>query len=176
MGIPPAYMHSPPLQSQQDAHETRAAKRRRTNDHDTAAVQLQSFSAVPKQRQFLKKVQSPYLAQIPSHSYSPGRTWTCPQSTDLLPTQVAGADQHGYSKWSISSYQSDHHFADRTLLASHVWPEPSQFGQNGSQTAGKVPNLTGKLIIATSRPVFEGTHSSVYRGTYVNLEVWAISP
>jgi len=128
-GIPLGYMHSPPLQSPQDGHETRAAKRRRTNDHDTAAVQHQSFSAVPEPPQLLTQVQPPHLAQIHGHGYPPNQTWAGPPSADPLPPHVVSADQHGYSPWSVASYQyypTDQHFADHTLPASDVSRAQSQ--------------------------------------------------
>jgi hypothetical protein len=48
----------------------------------------------------------------------------------------------------------------------NVWAQPSPFSNNWSQTVGDVPNLTGQVAIATSRPVFEGTYSDIYLGAY----------
>jgi hypothetical protein len=52
-----------------------------------------------------------------------------------------------------------------------IWEQPSPFGKIGLQTGGDVPNLTGQVTFATSRPIFEGTYSNVYRGTYKGQEV-----
>jgi hypothetical protein len=60
---------------------------------------------------------------------------------------------------------------DESGSSYHIWPQPSPFSKNGSRTRGNVPNLTGQVAITTYRPVFEGSYSSVYRGSYGGHEV-----
>jgi hypothetical protein len=70
-----------------------------------------------------------------------------------------------------SHLQSSRRPEEESGSSYHVWAQPSSFNNNGSRTAGYVPNLTGQVAIARYRPVFEGTYSSVYLGTYGSQEV-----
>jgi len=90
----------------------------------------------------------------------------------VTPTQASPTSLGTIGPRSLTSSLAE----DEYESSYHVWPQPFPFGQNRSHTAGEVPNLTGQVVIAASRPVFEGTYSSVYRGTYINLEVCAIYP
>jgi hypothetical protein len=95
---PPPYAQSPTLHTQDDGHETRAAKRRRTNDHDSS--HLQSFSVVPEPPLLLTQAQQPHLAQLHAHGYSPAQTWAGPPSADHIVHGV-GPDQHGFTQWPV---------------------------------------------------------------------------
>ena len=96
--------------------------------------------------------------------------------TQASPTSLGTIGPRSSTQTNAATREPSNCTEDAHGSSYHIWPQPSPFRQNRLHTAGEVPNLTGQVVIAASRPVFEGTYSSVYRGTYMNLEVWAISP
>jgi hypothetical protein len=96
--------------------------------------------------------------------------------TQASPTSLGTIGPRSLTQANAGTREPSSLAEDEYESSYHVWPQPFPFGQNRSHTAGELPNLTGQVVIAASRPVFEGTYSSVYRGTYINLEVWGISP
>ncbi|KAG8836227.1 hypothetical protein FRC17_008963 [Serendipita sp. 399] len=109
---PPPYMQSPTLHSPEDSHETRATKRRRTNDHDSS--HLHTFTVVPEPPLLLTQTQAPHLSQIHPHhhhaGYAPMQTWAGPPSAD--PVSHGVGTQHGFAQWPLvpmSYFTSDGH-------------------------------------------------------------------
>jgi hypothetical protein len=88
-----------------------------------------------------------------------------------LATSLETSRSRSSTQANAGTVESSSRPEDESGSSYHVWPQPSPFNKNESQTAGDVPNLTGQVDIATSRPIFEGTYSSIYRGTYGDHEV-----
>jgi hypothetical protein len=92
-------------------------------------------------------------------------------STPTSPSSSGTSRPRSSTRANAGTRGSSSRTKDESGSPPHVWPHPSPFSKNGSQTAGEIQNLTGQVAIATSRPVFEGTYSSVYRGTYRDHKV-----
>jgi hypothetical protein len=89
-----SYLHSPTtLEHEPDSHETRASKRRRTDDVDSAS--LHSYSTVPEPPHLLSP--PPHLALLHHHhhGYPPSQTWAGPPSAG----HGVSPDHHGYTQW-----------------------------------------------------------------------------
>lgn len=113
---PPPYAPSPTVESPEDGHETRATKRRRTNDHDSS--HLQSFTVVPEPPLLLTQVQPPHLAQLQAHTFSPAPTWAGPSNADHISHSV-GHDQHAFAQWPVVQMAYYHPDANDQRLVDH---------------------------------------------------------
>jgi hypothetical protein len=56
-------------------------------------------------------------------------------------------------------------------LSDPTLPYSSPLSKGEPEISGDVPDLTLQISIDTYRPAFEGTFSSIYRGTYRNSKV-----
>lgn len=98
-----SYLHSPTTTleheatTQPDSHETRASKRRRTDDVDSAS--LHSYSTVPEPPHLLTPTQPPHLALIHGHGYPPSQTWAGPPSAGHIPHGLSPDHHGGYTQW-----------------------------------------------------------------------------
>lgn len=110
-----SYLHSPTaaatLEEDNDGHETRALKRRRTDDVDSAS--LQSYSTVPEPPHLLTPTQPPHLL----HGYPSSQTWAGPPSAGHITHGHVSPDHHGYSQWPPAPlpYFAPHHPGDHHL-------------------------------------------------------------
>lgn len=119
---PPPYALSPTVESPGDGHETRATKRRRTNDHDSS--HLQAFTVVPEPPLLLTQVQPPHLSQLQVHGFSPAQTWAGPPSADHIPHNV-GHDQHAFAQWPVQLAYYHQDASDQRLVEHHHSMGPS---------------------------------------------------
>ncbi|KAG8833387.1 hypothetical protein FRC18_003689 [Serendipita sp. 400] len=125
---PPPYMQSPTLHSPEDGHETRATKRRRTNDHDSSHLHTHTFTVVPEPPLLLTQTQTPHLSQIHAHhaGYAHMQTWAGPSSAD--PVSHGVGSQHGFAQWPVvpmAYFEThDHHHAMRDDTAPLGSSEP----------------------------------------------------
>lgn len=114
-----SYLHSPTALEHEgpDSHETRASKRRRTDDVDSASLH-QSYSEPPH---LLTPTQPPHLALMHGHGYPPSQTWAGPPSAGHLPHGVS-PDHHGYTQWPpapLPYFTPHHHASDHQGLGDH---------------------------------------------------------
>jgi hypothetical protein len=91
--------------------------------------------------------------------------------TPTSPTSLGTSRPRSSTQANAGTLQSSSRPEDESGSSAYVWAQPSLSSKNESQTTGNVPNITGQVAITTSRPMFEGTYSSVYRGTYGTHEV-----
>lgn len=126
-----SYLHSPTMLDQQheaapDSHETRASKRRRTDDVDSAS--LQSYSTVPEPPHLLTPTQPPHLALMHGvHGYPSSQTWAGPPSAGHLPHGHGhvSPDHHGYNttQWPpapLPYFTPQHATSDHQGLGDHL--------------------------------------------------------
>jgi hypothetical protein len=120
-----SYLHSPTMEHEApDSHETRASKRRRTDDVDSAS--LHSYSTVPEPPHLLTPTQPPHLALLQQHGYPPSQTWAGPPSAGHIPHGLS-PDHHGYTQWPPAPLAyftpdqglSDHHHHHQHQLHQH---------------------------------------------------------
>jgi hypothetical protein len=91
-----------------------------------------------------------------------------------LPTQATPSRSGSSTCVNMESRASSNYLPDESGPSSEGIAQPSLTSEEESCHSGDVPNLTGQVAIATSRPAFEGTYSSIYRGNYKNQEVKGI--
>ena len=147
---PASYLHSPTLEEATDGHETRASKRRRTDDVDSAS--LQSYSTVPEPPHLLTPTQPPHLL----HGYPSSQTWAGPPSAGHLTHGHVSPDHHGYTQWPpaplpyFTPHPTDHHLGGEQQ--QHHSLAGSDHGSQTSMLPYPSPTVAGPAFFHSPEP------------------------